>query len=52
MTHWLGMLRHTFRGTTWRTWLRLEDEREAFRRYKSIRRRERQFFPDACLSDA
>ena len=40
MTNWLGMLRHTFRGTTWRTWLHLEDEREAFRRYKSIRRRE------------
>jgi radical SAM superfamily enzyme YgiQ (UPF0313 family) len=52
MTHWLSMLRHTFRGTTWRTWLRLEDERDAFRRYKSIRRRERQFFPEARMSSA
>ena len=46
MTHWLAMLRHTFRGTTLRTWLRLEDEREAFRRYKQIRRQEREFFHD------
>jgi hypothetical protein len=49
------MLRHTFRGTTWRTWLGLESEREAFRRYKAIRRREREFFPDEtgiALNDA
>jgi anaerobic magnesium-protoporphyrin IX monomethyl ester cyclase len=43
--HWPSMLRHTFRGTSWRTWLGLESERVAFRRYKDIRRRERQFFP-------
>jgi radical SAM superfamily enzyme YgiQ (UPF0313 family) len=39
------MMAHTFRGTTLRTWLGLEDERAAFRRYKAIRRREREFFP-------
>jgi radical SAM superfamily enzyme YgiQ (UPF0313 family) len=44
-THALRMLRHTFRGCTLRTWLRLESERDAFRRYKAIRRAERQFFP-------
>ena len=38
------MLRHTFRGTTLKTWLGLESERDAFRRYKAIRRREREFF--------
>jgi radical SAM superfamily enzyme YgiQ (UPF0313 family) len=43
----LRMLRHTFRGTSLRTWLGIEDERTAFRRYKDIRRREREFFPDA-----
>ena len=37
---------HTFRGSSLRTWLGLEDEREAFRRYKVIRRREREFFPE------
>ena len=34
----LKMMRHTFRGTTLKTWLGLESERDAFRRYKAIRR--------------
>jgi hypothetical protein len=42
----LRMLRHTFRRTTLRTWLGLESQRDAFRRYKAIRRAEREFFPD------
>src|SRR6266446_3118003 len=33
----IPMLRHTMRGSTLKTWLRLEPEREAFRRYKDIR---------------
>jgi radical SAM superfamily enzyme YgiQ (UPF0313 family) len=37
------MLRHTMRGSTLKTWLRLEDEQEAFRRYKKIRAAERQY---------
>ena len=40
----LKMLRHTFRGSTIRTFLGLESEREAFKRYKAIRQREREFF--------
>jgi radical SAM superfamily enzyme YgiQ (UPF0313 family) len=48
----LRMLRHTFRGTRLRTWLRLEDERAAFRRYKAIRRAEREFFPPARLESS
>jgi radical SAM superfamily enzyme YgiQ (UPF0313 family) len=40
----LRMLRHTFRGTTIRTWVGLESERDAFRRYKALRRAEREFF--------
>jgi radical SAM superfamily enzyme YgiQ (UPF0313 family) len=40
------MAAHTFRGSSWRTWLRLEDEREAFRRYLAIRERERAYLPD------
>jgi len=45
--HGLRMLRHTFRGTSVRTWLGLESERDAFRRYKSIRRQEREYVPNA-----
>jgi radical SAM superfamily enzyme YgiQ (UPF0313 family) len=41
------MMRHTFRGSTLRTWLGLETERDAFRRYKAIRAKEREFFPAA-----
>jgi radical SAM superfamily enzyme YgiQ (UPF0313 family) len=37
------MMRHTFRGCTLKTWLGLESERDAFRRYKDIRRRERDY---------
>lgn len=37
------MLRHTFRGCTLRTFLGLEDEREAFRRYRAIRAQEREY---------
>jgi anaerobic magnesium-protoporphyrin IX monomethyl ester cyclase len=44
----LKMLRHTFRGSTLRTWLRLEPERAAFARYKRIRQAEREFFPESA----
>jgi radical SAM superfamily enzyme YgiQ (UPF0313 family) len=47
MRNWPRMLSHTFRGSTWRTWLGLESERAAFRRYKEIRRTEREFFPES-----
>jgi hypothetical protein len=43
----MRMLRHTFRGTTLRTWLGLESERDAFRRYKAIRQAEREYVPAA-----
>jgi hypothetical protein len=43
LRHGLQMMRHTFRGTTLRTWMGLESERQAFRRYKAIRRREREY---------
>ena len=36
---------HTFRGNTWRTWLGLESERDAFGRYRELRRREREYVP-------
>ncbi len=37
----MGMLAHTFRGCTLRTLLGLENERDAFQRYRSIRAAER-----------
>jgi anaerobic magnesium-protoporphyrin IX monomethyl ester cyclase len=41
-----AMCRHTFRGSTVRTWLGLEDERAAFERYRAIRRAEREYLPE------
>jgi radical SAM superfamily enzyme YgiQ (UPF0313 family) len=37
------MLKHTFRGCTLRTLLKLEDERKAFQRYRAIRQTERAY---------
>jgi hypothetical protein len=41
------MLAHTFRGSSWRSALGLESERDVFRRYKSIRAREREYVAEA-----
>ncbi|MCI0547429.1 MAG: B12-binding domain-containing radical SAM protein [Candidatus Rokubacteria bacterium] len=43
LRHGLGMLRHTFRGSTWRSLLGLEGEREVFARYRARRRAEREY---------
>jgi radical SAM superfamily enzyme YgiQ (UPF0313 family) len=42
------LLAHTFRGTSWRSLIGLEDARAAFARYRAIRARERQYldWPD------
>jgi hypothetical protein len=37
------MLTHTFRGSSIRSVLGLEDERKAFQRYKAIRQAEREY---------
>jgi len=42
LRHGAAMIRHTFRGSSWRTLLGLEDEREAFARYRRIRAAERE----------
>jgi hypothetical protein len=39
----VGMAAHTYRGSTLRTMLGLEDEHRAFMRYKEIRHQERQY---------
>jgi radical SAM superfamily enzyme YgiQ (UPF0313 family) len=41
LRHSAGMLSHTFRGCTWKTFLGLEDERRAFQRYRERRALER-----------
>jgi radical SAM superfamily enzyme YgiQ (UPF0313 family) len=46
LRHWHRMMRHTFRGSTLRTFLGLEDERAAFERYRAIRRAERDYLDD------
>jgi radical SAM superfamily enzyme YgiQ (UPF0313 family) len=47
------MLAHTFRGSTWRSAIGLESSREAFRRYRTIRRAERKYldWPDPLRSE-
>jgi radical SAM superfamily enzyme YgiQ (UPF0313 family) len=49
------MLAHTFRGSSWRSLLGLEGERAVFRRYKSLRARERDYLglpvDDAAFHD-
>jgi anaerobic magnesium-protoporphyrin IX monomethyl ester cyclase len=39
------MLAHTFRGTTWRSVVGLENERQVFARYKARRAAEREYVP-------
>ncbi len=41
--HGKEMLAHTFRGSSWKSFLGLEDERTVFARYKSIREAERRY---------
>jgi radical SAM superfamily enzyme YgiQ (UPF0313 family) len=43
------MAAHTFRGSTWRTWLGLEDEHRAFQRYSALREREREYLADVPI---
>jgi len=40
-----AMLAHTFRGSSLRSMLGLETEREVFERYRQIRRNERDYLP-------
>jgi anaerobic magnesium-protoporphyrin IX monomethyl ester cyclase len=40
------MLAHTFRGSSYRSVLGLEAERDVFRRYKALRAAEREYVPD------
>jgi radical SAM superfamily enzyme YgiQ (UPF0313 family) len=47
LTHMRRMFGHTFRGSTWRSWLGLESARAVFHRYKAIRREERRYFRDS-----
>ena len=50
LRHGGEMLAHTFRGSSLRSMLGLEDERTVFARYQAIRRAEREYLPEA--SDA
>ena len=45
LRHGPAMLRHTFRGASWRTFVGLEDERTAFERYRQLRHAEREYLP-------
>ncbi|PYQ16000.1 MAG: B12-binding domain-containing radical SAM protein [Acidobacteria bacterium] len=43
LRHGPAMIAHTFRGSSWRYWLGLEGDREAFQRYREIRKAEREY---------
>ncbi len=43
LRNWWKMLAHTFRGSTLRSLVGLEDERRAFERYRALRRAERTY---------
>jgi anaerobic magnesium-protoporphyrin IX monomethyl ester cyclase len=43
LRHGAAMIAHTFRGATWRYWLGLESDRDVFRRYREIRKAEREY---------
>jgi anaerobic magnesium-protoporphyrin IX monomethyl ester cyclase len=43
LRHGFAMLRHTFRGSSLRSWVGLEDERAVFARYRELRQREREY---------
>ncbi len=51
-THAWRVLKHTFRGSTLRTWLGLEDEKRAFERYRAIRRTEREYLPMSSATES
>jgi hypothetical protein len=43
LRHGAAMVAHTLRGCSWRTLLGLESARDAFRRYRELRRAEREY---------
>ncbi len=45
LRHGPAMLAHTFRGSSWRSALGLESERDVFTRYRQLRRAEREYLP-------
>ena len=46
------MLAHTFRGSTWRSIVGLESERQVFARYKARRAAEREYVPETAGAEA
>ena len=46
LRHGLGMLAHTFAGTTWRSLFGLESEQAVFERFRMLRRQERERIAD------
>lgn len=46
LRHGHQMLGHTFRGSTWKSWLGLESSRAVFQRFRAMRRAEREYLPE------
>lgn len=45
LSHAPQMCAHTFRGSSWRSVVGLESERQVFERYKQLRATEREYVP-------
>jgi len=52
LRHGPAMVAHTFRGASWKYWLGLESDREVFRRYRQLRRAEREYLPEPAAGPA
>jgi radical SAM superfamily enzyme YgiQ (UPF0313 family) len=50
LRHWPDMLAHTFRGSSWRSAVGLESDRDVFRRYKARRATEREYVPEPAAA--
>jgi hypothetical protein len=52
LRHGREMVAHTFRGSSLKSMLGLEDERTVFARYQAIRRAEREYLPEGVAASA
>jgi radical SAM superfamily enzyme YgiQ (UPF0313 family) len=48
LRHGPAMIAHTFRGASWKYWLGLESDHDVFRRYRQIRKAEREYLESAA----
>ena len=50
LRHGPAMVAHTFRGARWKYWVGMESDRDVFRRYRQIRKAEREYLETPARS--